>query len=47
MNPIWIIVLLMVSPFVTFLIVKYGAYGYFMAKRKALGKEVERTMKDQ
>ncbi len=49
MNPIWIALILLVLaclPYLTFLIVKYGSYGYFMAKRKAQRKEVEPTTND-
>ncbi len=50
MSPILVVALIalvVASPYVTFLIVKFGAYGYFMAKRQAQGKEVKQTMKDQ
>jgi uncharacterized membrane protein len=46
MNSIWILVSILVlafSPYLAFLIMKYGSYGYFMAKRKAQRKGVEPT----
>jgi hypothetical protein len=50
MNPIWILIgimVLAVSPYLAFLIMKYGSYGYFMAKRKAQRKEVVPTCDDR
>jgi hypothetical protein len=50
MNPIWILIGVMVlafSPYLAFLIMKYGSYGYFMAKRKAQRKGVEPTCDDR
>ncbi len=41
MNPIVLTTLIVLSPFLTYFIVKFGTYGYYRAKHLAKRKEVD------
>lgn len=45
MNPMEIVALIILSPFLTYFIMKFGTYGYYRAKHMAKRKE-DSTMRD-